>query len=63
MRQPSRIERPAGLTERGNGPVEVDGVPENNGGDDQVYAVGPIALRGECAIAQFTQAVKATGAY
>ncbi len=62
MRQPTRIERPASLTERGKGPVEVDGVPENNGRDDQVQAAGPIALRVKCAIAQFTQAVKAHGA-
>lgn len=62
MRQPRRIERPASLTERVNGPVEVNGVPENNGSDDQVQAAGPIALRVKCAIAQFTQAVKAHGA-
>ncbi len=49
------------LAEGSNGPFEIDGVPENDGGNDQVQAACAVALILERAVAQITLPIEEHG--
>lgn len=44
--------------QRGNGMAEIDGVPEDNGRDDEIEARSPVQLIFEGPVADFVQAMK-----
>ena len=50
------------LAQRGDGAFEINGVPEDDGGDDQVETARPIALVLEAAVAQVALPVEEDGA-
>lgn len=52
------IHRLSGLSQPLGGPLQVDRVPQHDGGGHQVQSAGPIALLLEAPIPDFTEAIE-----
>jgi hypothetical protein len=52
---------PVRFADRLDGPVQIHGVPQDNGGDNQIEAAGSVSLVFEAAVADFTESIQKDG--